>query len=388
MKKITILGSTGSIGTQAINILSKYPQDFSIEAISGNYNTTLLLEQTKALRPQYVVINDEETYLKHKEDFETYGCKVLQGMEGLLEISTLTEIDVVLNAVVGNIGLLPTLHALREKKNVAVANKECLVTAGELLMAEAAHNGVSILPVDSEHSAIFQALQGNQLTDIKRVILTASGGPFRTTDRAEIEKATYREALKHPNWTMGRKISIDSATLMNKGLEVIEAKWLYNLQMDQIDVVVHKESIIHSMVEYIDHSIIAQLSKPTMELPILYALSYPERKPTEFETVDFVKMGQLTFEAPRKEDFPCLDLAYESMKSGGLTPTVLNAANEVLVYAYLKDQIKFYDIPKYIEKAMHKLGGQPLTSIEDILEMDQEVRQFITEELRMKHGHN
>lgn len=383
MKKITILGSTGSIGTQSINILTKYPNDFKIIAITGNQNIELLIKQATSIRPKYVVIFNEELYKSNKHKFDHLNCKVLSGIDGLITVSTTDEIDVVINSVVGNIGLLPTLRALKAKKQVAVANKECLVTAGEILMNEAKKNGVVILPIDSEHSAIFQALQGNQLKDIKRVILTASGGPFRETDRMVIKNMKATDALKHPNWTMGKKISIDSATLMNKGLEVIEAKWLYDLQVDQIDVIVHPQSIIHSMVEYHDHSIIAQMSLPTMEIPILYAMSYPERKPMDFETVDFASIGALTFEKPRNEDFPCLDLAYEALKRGGLVPTVLNAANEELVYAYLEDKISFYDIPDLVEKAINHYDIRKVANIEDILEYDHMTRMYIKEKLKL-----
>lgn len=382
MKKITILGSTGSIGTQSINILSKYPNDFKIIALTGNQNIELLLKQTTEIKPQYVVIFNETIYKEKKHLFDHLKVTVLSGLNGLIEVATLKDVDVVINSVVGNIGLMPTLKAIQAKKQVAIANKECLVTAGEILMKEASIHQVDILPIDSEHSAIFQALQGNSLKDIKRVILTASGGPFRSTSREAIEKMKAFDALKHPNWSMGRKISIDSATLMNKGLEVIEAKWLYDLSIDQIDVIVHPQSIIHSMVEYHDHSIIAQMSLPTMEIPILYALSYPERKPMAFETVDFVKLGALTFEAPRREDFPCLDLAFEAINRGGLVPTVLNAANEELVYAYLKDQISFYDISKYVEQAMNHYDVRQLTSIDDVLVYDQMTRTYIKEILK------
>ncbi|MBI9011955.1 MAG: 1-deoxy-D-xylulose-5-phosphate reductoisomerase [Clostridiales bacterium] len=382
MKKITILGSTGSIGTQSINILSKYPNDFKIIALTGNQNIELLLKQTTEIKPKYVVIFNEIIYKAKKHLFDHLEVTVLSGLSGLIEVATLEDVDVVINSVVGNIGLMPTLKAIQAKKQVAIANKECLVTAGEILMKEASLHQVDILPIDSEHSAIFQALQGNSLKDIKRVILTASGGPFRNTSREAIENMKASDALKHPNWSMGRKISIDSATLMNKGLEVIEAKWLYDLSIDQIDVIVHPQSIIHSMVEYHDHSIIAQMSLPTMEIPILYALSYPERKPMMFETVDFVKLGALTFEAPRRDDFPCLDLAFEAINRGGLVPTVLNAANEELVYAYLKNEISFYDISKYVEKAMNHFDIRQLTSIDDVLVYDQKTRTYIKEILK------
>lgn len=381
MKKITILGSTGSIGTQSINILTKYPNDFKIIAITGNHNIDLLVEQATLLKPEYVVIFNEEIGKANVHKFNHLDCKLLYGLQGLEIVSTLDQVDIVLNSVVGNIGLMPTLKALRAKKHVAVANKECLVTAGELLMEEARMNGVDILPVDSEHSAIFQALQGNKLKDVKRVILTASGGPFRKSDYEAIKNMKAKDALKHPNWAMGKKISIDSATLMNKGLEVIEAKWLYDLHVDQIDVIVHPQSIIHSMVEYHDHSIMAQMSLPTMELPILYAMSYPERKAMSFETVDFAKIGALTFEEPRRKDFPCLDLAYEAIRRGGLVPTVLNAANEELVYAYLEDKISFYDISSMVEEAMDHYDIRKVANIEDVLEYDKLTRIYIKEKL-------
>lgn len=382
MKKITILGSTGSIGTQAINILSKYPDDFEIVAITGNTNIDLLLEQAKLLRPSHVVIYDTRCFEESKRKFEDLDIEVLSGIEGLIYVSTMDSIDTLLNSVVGNIGLLPTLNAIRAKKDIAIANKECLVTAGEILIREAKENNVKILPIDSEHSAIFQALQGNKLEDIERVIITASGGPFRTKKREEIANLKATDALKHPNWSMGKKISIDSATLMNKGLEVIEAKWLYDLNLEQIDVVVHPESIIHSMIEYKDSSIMAQMGLPTMELPILYALSYPERKETALERLDFVKLKSITFEEPRYEDFPCLNLAFEAITKGGLLPTVLNASNEELVYAYLNEEIKFYDIPRYIKQAMDKFDIRTVNSIDEILDIDVKTRKYIKEILR------
>jgi len=382
MKKIAILGSTGSIGTQAIDIIKDYPQEFKVVALTGNHNIKLLLDQATWIRPQYVVIFNEENYKQYKNDFERLGITLLSGLKGILDLVVLDHVDVVINALVGNVGLLPTLHAIRAKKHVAIANKECLVTAGEILMAEARDHGASLVPIDSEHSAILQCLRGNQLKDIKRVILTASGGPFRDMDRAYIASARASQALKHPNWSMGQKISIDSATLMNKGLEVIEAKWLYDLDPSQIDVVVHKESVIHSMVEFVDHSTMAQMGEPTMKVPILYALSYPDRKPTNLAPLDLIKYGQLTFQEPRRDDFPCLDLAYESMKQGGMAPTVMNAANEVLVYKYLKDQIGFYDIPKVIEKAMTHFSGIACESIEAIIKVDADTRAYVESIIR------
>lgn len=384
MKKITLLGATGSIGTQSIDIIKDYPQAFQIIALSGNNNMALLLDQATALKPKYVVIFNENNYFTHRKAFENLDIEVLCGMEGLLQVATLEETDVVLNALVGNVGLLPTLHSLRKGKTVAIANKECLVTAGEILMQEAQDHGGKLIPIDSEHSAILQCLRGNAEKDLRRVILTASGGPFRDTPQESIQRATSKEALKHPNWAMGQKISIDSATLMNKGLEVIEAKWLYQLRPDQIDVVVHKESVIHSMVEFKDHSTMAQMGEPTMKLPILYALTYPERYETNLQALDLIKYGQLTFDAPRRQAFPCLDIAYESLQRGGLAPTVMNAANEVLVYAYLKDQINFYDIPKYIIKAMDTFDIRHYTSIEDILDIDADTRTFVHNILRSK----
>ncbi len=295
-------------------------------------------------------------------------------MEGLLYIAKLEGVDIVLTSVVGNIGLLPTVEAIKAGKDVALANKETLVTAGSIIMPLAKKHGVNILPVDSEHSALFQALQGNRVKDIRRLILTASGGPFRGKSREELIDVKAKDALKHPNWSMGQKITIDSATLMNKGLEVIEAKWLFDVDADEIDVVVHPESIIHSMVEYHDSSIMAQMGLPDMKLPIIYALNYPERLETKLESLDFTKMNQLNFQTPDTQTFPCLDLAYKALRAGGTMPTVLNAANEVLVYQYLKGVIGFYDIPDRIEKLMREHENIQMPTIEDILKVDSETR--------------
>ncbi len=373
MKNIALLGSTGSIGTQSIDILSRY-DDFNIIALTCNTNVDKMYEQHLKLKPKYVVIMNERAYLEQRDRFSS---KVLYGLEGIYELMTYEDIDIVINAIIGNIGLMPTIHAIKNKKNVAIANKESLVTSGKLIMDLARTYNVKILPIDSEHSAIFQALRGNKLSEIERVILTASGGPFRELSYDEIKTKKAVDALKHPNWSMGRKITIDSATLMNKGLEVIEAKWLYDLDISQIDVIVHPESMIHSMVEYIDKSIIAQMSRPTMLIPILYALSYPERKKTDIEPVDFETLSSLHFSRPRYEDFPCLSIAFDAIKKGGLLPTVMNASNEELVYKYLKDEIGFYDIPKYIEKAMAKFDNRKLTSIEEVLEYDTMSREYI-----------
>ena len=298
-------------------------------------------------------------------------------MEGLKTISSLPEIDVLLTAIVGMIGLVPTLEAIKHKKDIALANKETLVCAGKLVMSEAKKNGVKILPVDSEHSAIFQSLNGENYKEIEKVILTASGGPFRGKKKEELLNVTKNEALKHPNWSMGRKISIDSSTLMNKGLEVIEAKWLFDVEVDQIDVVVHPQSIIHSMVQFNDSSVIAQLGCPDMRLPIQYALTYPERLENGFERLDLTKIATLTFEEPDLETFPCLQLAYETLKMGGTYSAVLNSANEVLVEAFLEDKIGFYDIPKYIKETLdvHKSIEEP--TLEEILEVDRWTREYV-----------
>ena len=361
MKKISILGSTGSIGKQTLDVVRDNRDKFEIVAISANSNIELLLEQIVEFKPKYVTVFEENKALKLKEMLpKNIEIEVLAGMEGLKIISSLDEVDVLLTAVVGMIGLVPTLCAIKKGIDIALANKETLVTAGELVMKEAEKYNVNILPVDSEHSAIFQCLNGENKKNIEKIILTASGGPFRGKKKGELANITKNEALKHPNWSMGRKISIDSSTLMNKGLEVIEARWLFGVEQENIDVVVHPQSIIHSMVQYTDSSIIAQLGCPDMRLPIQYALTYPDRMESSFERMNFSKFSTLTFEEPDLETFPCLKLA-----------------NEVLVSEFLEDKIGFYDIPYYIEKTLEVHSSISEPTLEEILETDRWSRAYV-----------
>ena len=383
MKRITILGSTGSIGTQTLDVVRKNKDKFQVVAISANSSIDLLLEQIMEFSPKYVAVYNKESALKLKEMIpENINIEVLSGMDGLVKICQLEEVNVVLTAVVGMIGLVPTMAAIKAKKTIALANKETLVTAGELVMSEAKKNNVEILPVDSEHSAIFQCLNGERKQDIEKIILTASGGPFRGKKREELVNVTKNEALKHPNWDMGRKISIDSSTLMNKGLEVIEAKWLFDVDVEDIEVVVHPQSIIHSMVSFRDSSVISQMGCPDMRLPIEYALTYPERLKTDFERLDLAKVATLTFEKPDMETFPCLALAFKALKLGGTYPAALNSANEFLVNEFLNDKIGFYDIPYYIERTLEQHKNRINPTIEDILEVDKETREFLANLLK------
>ncbi len=383
MKRITILGSTGSIGTQTLDVVRKNKDKFQVVAISANSSIDLLLEQIMEFSPKYVAVYNKESALKLKEMIpENINIEVLSGMDGLVKICQLEEVNVVLTAVVGMIGLVPTMAAIKAKKTIALANKETLVTAGEIVMREAKKNNVEILPVDSEHSAIFQCLNGERKQDIEKIILTASGGPFRGKKREELVNVTKNEALKHPNWDMGRKISIDSSTLMNKGLEVIEAKWLFDVDVEDIEVVVHPQSIIHSMVSFRDSSVMSQMGCPDMRLPIEYALTYPERLKTDFERLDLAKVATLTFEKPDMETFPCLALAFKVLKLGGTYPAALNSANEFLVNEFLNDKIGFYDIPYYIERTLEQHKNRINPTIEDILEVDKETREFLANLLK------
>ncbi len=383
MKKIVILGSTGSIGTQTLDVIARH-KDIEVLGLTANSQIDLLEEQIKQFKPKVVcVMQEEKAYeLKKRLIGQNLAVEVVYGQEGLMTVATLAEAEIVVTAVVGMIGLLPTIEAIKAGKVIALANKETLVTAGELVMSLARAKGSLILPVDSEHSAIFQSLQGNSHKSIEKLILTASGGPFRTFTKEQLESVTVEQALKHPNWVMGSKITIDSATLMNKGLEVIEAKYLFDVAPSQIDVVVHKESIIHSMVAYQDGSTIAQLGMPDMRHPIAYALYYPERKPAQYiEKLDLVTIGGLSFEAPRKDAFPCLQFAYDALECGGTMPTVLNAANEEVVASFLERKIRFMQIPEIIHRVMdqHICINKP--SLEQILESDRWAREYSREQV-------
>jgi 1-deoxy-D-xylulose-5-phosphate reductoisomerase len=383
MKKISILGSTGSIGKQTLDVVRENSDKFEVVAISANSSVDLLLDQIVEFEPKYVAVYQEGSYKKLKDSIPSgIDIEVLCGMEGLKAISTLDEIDILLTAVVGMIGLVPTVAAIEKGIDIALANKETLVTAGKLVMDLAQKNGVKILPVDSEHSAIFQSLQGENSKNIDKVILTASGGPFRGKKREDLINITKNEALKHPNWSMGRKISVDSSTLMNKGLEVIEAKWLFDVDYNKIDVVVHQQSIIHSMVQFDDSSVIAQLGCPDMKLPIQYALGYPDRISNSYERVDFAKIATLTFENPDLDTFPCLNLAYKCLELGGTYSAALNSANEILVNEFLEDKIGFYDIPYFIEKVLESHKSIENATLEDILEIDRWSRDFVKKRIR------
>ncbi len=374
-KNIVILGSTGSIGTQALEVVENL-KNINIIGLSTNTNIDILENQIRKFKPLYVCVMDIEKANVLKENIKDTNTQVLTGEDGLINLATLDNIDTVLNSLVGNIGLLPTIHAIRAKKHIALANKETLVSAGELVMKEALENKVNIYPIDSEHSAIFQCLQGNKYEEIEKIILTASGGPFR--EHTSLDNVTLDEALNHPNWSMGKKITIDSATLMNKGLEVIEAKWLFNVDIDKIDVVIHPQSIIHSMVEYKDSAIMAQLGTPDMKVPIQYALAYPNRIKNDFEKLDLIKHNNLTFKKPNYELFPCLKYAFDSIKIGGLMPCVLNASNEIAVEYFLNNKIKFIDIPKIVYKTMDSYKDKNVKNynLDDVLQADKFARAF------------
>ncbi len=373
---ISILGSTGSIGTQALEVVDdlKGIKDISVLAITGNSNTALLEEQARKYKTQIAVVADENKYSDLKVRLADTETLVLCGQEGLCCAATLDECDVVLSSIVGFAGLVPTMKAIEAGKDIALANKETLVTAGGLFMDAVKKYGVRLLPVDSEHSAIFQSLHGGKRAELRKILLTASGGPFFGKNRDELKNIKKEQALKHPNWTMGAKITIDSATLMNKGLEVIEAKWLFDVGFDDIEVVVHRESIIHSMVEFCDKSVIAQMGLPSMKHPIQYAFTYPERLPSPEKSVDFAELSHLSFAKPDEDVFCCLALAKEAGKMGGIMPTVLNAANEVAVSAFLHDKIGFLEIGEYVGDVLRKYKNKLNFTLEDIIEVDRSVR--------------
>lgn len=376
MKKIAILGSTGSIGTQTLEIVREQ-KDIEVLGLAAANNIVLLEQQIREFSPKIVAVWTEEKAKELRGKVADLDVKVVSGMEGLLEVSVIPETEIVVTAIVGMIGIRPTIAAIRAKKNIALANKETLVTAGHIIMPLAKEYGVSILPVDSEHSAIFQSLQGGQEKALHKILLTASGGPFRGKKREELANIQVEDALKHPNWAMGRKITIDSSTMVNKGLEVIEAKWLFEVDVEQIQVVVQPQSIIHSMVEYVDGAVIAQLGTPDMKLPIQYALYYPERRYLPGERLDFKALTQITFEEPDMETFYGLRLAFEAGREGGSLPTVFNAANELAVQKFLERKIAYLEIPEIIETCMkaHKNILHP--SVEEILETEREVYEQI-----------
>lgn len=375
-RHIAILGSTGSIGTQALDVIRQHPNHFVAEVLTAQSNADLLIAQALEFNPNAVVIVDETKYSQVKEALATTDAKVFCGTAALEQVVEFGTIDIVLTALVGFAGLKPTIAAINAGKPIALANKETLVVAGQLVTQLAKEKGVNILPVDSEHSAIFQCLAGNWHNPIEKIILTASGGPFRGKQTADLANITKAQALKHPNWAMGAKITIDSATLMNKGLEVIEAKWLFHLNPNQIEVIVHPQSIIHSLVQFTDGSLLAQLGLPDMKLPIQYALGYPHRLPNTFERFSFTNYPNLTFEQPDTKTFTCLALAFDALAKGGTMPCVLNAANEVAVAAFLDDKIGFLQIADIIENCLAKATNIPNPTLNDYLETDKETRTF------------
>ncbi len=376
MKKIGILGSTGSIGTQTLDIVRK-ESDLQVVSMAAGSNVELMEKQVREFRPQVAAMWTEEAAKDLRTRLADLPVKTVFGMEGLLEVSTVEEMEVLVTGIVGMIGIRPTIAAIEHGKSIALANKETLVAAGHIIMPLAAEKGVSILPVDSEHSAIFQSMNGERKDRVSRILLTASGGPFRGKTRKELEHMTVEDALKHPNWSMGKKVTIDSASLCNKGLEVMEAKWLFDVELDRIQVLIHPQSIIHSAVEYVDGGIMAQLGVPDMKLPIQYALFYPDRRPMDNGRVDFFRLKQLTFEEPDTDTFRGLALAYRAARRGGSLPTVFNAANEKAVSLFLQKKINFLQIPEIIEAAMeaHTVVEHP--TVEQILEAEAAVYEYI-----------
>lgn len=378
VNNISILGSTGSIGTQALDVVRALGnENIKVHGITGNNNIDLLEKQALEFKPKIVAVMDENKAFELKKRLKSENIKVMGGMEGLIKTATMEQVETVLTGVVGNVGLEPTIEAIKAHKNIALANKETLVSAGDIVMNEAKKNNIKILPVDSEHSAIFQCIQGKQDNDIYKIILTASGGSFRGKKREELENVSVEDALKHPNWVMGRKITIDSATLMNKGLEVIEAVRLFDVSVDKIQVVIHPQSIVHSAVEFDDGSVIAQLGPADMRLPIQYALLYPKRVNLKFSRLDILKHNNLTFEEPDIETFKCLKLAFKAINIGGTMPAVLNGANEIAVERFLNKEISFLQIPELIEKAMNSHTPIYDYDLKDVLLSDKWAREFV-----------
>lgn len=376
MKKIALLGSTGSIGTQTLEVVREQ-RDIQVVAMAAGRNIRLLEQQVREFRPALVAVWEEKDACTLRESLRDMQIRVVFGMEGLLEVAVIPEAEILVTAIVGMLGIRPTIAAIEAGKNIALANKETLVTAGHLIMPLAKEKNVSILPVDSEHSAIFQSLNGEKSNKINKILLTASGGPFRGKKREDLEYVQVEDALKHPNWSMGRKITIDSATLVNKGLEVMEAKWLFGVELEQIQVVVHPQSVIHSMVEYEDGAVIAQLGTPDMRLPIQYALYYPKRRRMSGKKLDFYELSSLTFEQPDTETFQGLALAFQAMKQGGNIPTVYNAANEKAVALFLNRKISFLEIPEIINACMENSRYVNCPTVEEILATEAETYAFI-----------
>jgi 1-deoxy-D-xylulose-5-phosphate reductoisomerase len=384
LKRLSILGSTGSIGRNTLEVISGHPDRFRVAALAAGNNIKVLESQINEFKPEIVAVYDHSA----AEDLrrKNLSVKVLEGNEGLIEAATLESADMVVSAIVGSAGLVPTHAAILAGKDIALATKEALVMAGEIVMAEASSRGVSILPVDSEHNAVFQCLDGRERKEIEKIILTASGGAFVRKDAAELDSVTPADALNHPNWEMGRKITIDSATLMNKGLEVIEAYWLFNFPLEKIDVILHPQSIIHSMVKFIDGSVIAHMSHPDMKGPISYALSYPERFGDVLPALNFADIEELTFENPDNGKYPALDLAYEAIRAGGTMPCVMNAANEVAVDAFLKERIKFTDITRVVSDTMTAHSVLKCGSIEEIINVSERAGQKAMDIIGVGYG--
>ncbi|MBQ7774740.1 MAG: 1-deoxy-D-xylulose-5-phosphate reductoisomerase [Lachnospiraceae bacterium] len=378
MKKIAILGSTGSIGTQTLDIVRNYNEELEVVALAAGSNVVLMEQQIREFSPKVVAMWSEEAAADLRSRIGDLQVEVLSGMDGLLAIAVLEEVEVLVTAIVGMIGIRPTIEAIKAGKDIALANKETLVCAGHIIMPLAKEHNVAILPVDSEHSAIFQSLNGEPKNRISKILLTASGGPFRGKKREELQHMQVEDALKHPNWSMGRKITIDSSTLVNKGLEVMEAKWLFNVEPEQIQVVVHPQSIIHSMVEYVDGAVIAQLGIPDMKLPIQYALFYPDRRVMKEKKLDFFELQHMTFEKPDMETFYGLRLAYEALKEGGNIPTIYNAANEKAVALFLEKKISYLQIPEMIERSMSKIAKLENPDVMQILDTEAAVYEYIS----------
>ncbi len=373
-KRIAILGSTGSIGTQALDVIDQNPDHFEVEVLTANNNIQLLAEQAIKHQPNMVVVANECRAKELEELLKNEPVKIFAGNDALNQVVELDSVDTVLTAMVGYSGLLPTIHAVKAGKNIALANKETLVVAGEIITREAIKNNVNIFPVDSEHSAIFQCLAGEHMNEIEKIYLTASGGPFRGFSEEQLKKVSKADALKHPNWDMGAKITIDSASMMNKGFEVIEAKWLFDLKADQIDVIVHPQSIIHSIVQFGDGSMKAQMGLPDMKLPIQYALNFPQRLPSDFERFNFLDYPNLTFEQPNTKIFRNLALAFDALNQAGNMPCILNAANEVVVQAFLQEKISFLKMPEIIERSMQKVSFIKNPDLDDYIQTDKETR--------------